>query len=316
MQKSRVDWLHLGDRNTKIFHMLTLVRRRRNIISMLKDDEGNWVEDAKSLKDLAVSYYDALFKSAEGSGRREFISGAFLVIGEDMRVALKGELSEEEMKKDLKGMGSYKAPGSDGYQVVFFKDTWDITAKAIRSFVKDILGGGDLPEDAAEALLVLIPNGLHPASMREFRLISLCNTAYKLVSKVVVGRLKEAWWVLIFLYQASFVPGRQSSDNVIVCQEFVQTMRYTKAWKGMVVLKLDLEKAYDMLECGFIDETLKDTGIPEPLVGVIMKMVSLGSCCLLWNGEVTDVIRPSRGLRKGCPLSPYFFVLCLDKLGQ
>lgn len=104
--------------------------------------------------------------------------------------------------------------------------------------MKGIPGGGDLPAEVAEALLVLIPKGLQPLSMKEFKLLSLCNFAYKLVSKVIVGRLKEAWKVLISPYQASFVLDRQSSDNVILCQEFVHSMRYTKVKKGMVVMKL------------------------------------------------------------------------------
>lgn len=184
------------------------------------------------------------------------------------------------------------------------------------SFVKNIMEGGDISSEAAEALLVLIPKGLHPMSMKEFMPSSLCKTVYKLISKIVVGRLKDALKVLISPFQASFVPGCPSIDNVVVCKEIVHSMKHTKAKKGSFVIKLDMEKAYDRLEWTFIESTLIDAGIPTSLVTVIMKMISSGSCRLLWNGEVTDSIRSSRGLRQGCPVSPYFFVLCMEKLGQ
>lgn len=152
--------------------------------------------------------------------------------------------------------------------------------------------------------------------MRGFRPISLCNTLYKPVAKSLVDRLKDAWSCLISPYQTSFVPGRRSSDNVILCQEFIHSFRYTKAKKGAVMMKVDLEKAYDRLEWSFIEESLIEAGIPNGVTKVIMSLVTFSSCQVLWNGDVTDEIKPSRDLRQGCPLSPYLFVLCVERLGQ
>lgn len=115
-------------------------------------------------------------------------------------------------------------------------------------FVRGVMGGGVIPAEAAEALLVLIPKELKPSSMRGFRPLSICNVRYKLISKVIIGRLKEIWSSLISLFQASFDPRRQSLDNFVICQEFVHTMRHTKARMGSVIIKLDLDKAYDRLE--------------------------------------------------------------------
>lgn len=52
-QKMRTEWLKCGDRNTKIFHTITLTRRRRNRIETLFDDDGFWVQDTKELKNMA-----------------------------------------------------------------------------------------------------------------------------------------------------------------------------------------------------------------------------------------------------------------------
>src|SRR4051812_37208593 len=66
----------------------------------------------------------------------------------------------------------------------------------------------------------------------------------------------------------------------------------------------------------FIEESLRDAALPEELISVIMRMVSMSCCRLIWNGEKTDMIKLIRGLRQGDPLSPYFFVLCMEKLGH
>lgn len=168
-------------------------------------------------------------------------------------------------------MRSYNAPGPDGYQAIFFKRAWDLLGGEVHSFVKGVMEGGEIPRGASQALLVLILKEMRPASMKDFRSISLCNTTYKIISKILVSKLKEAWRGLILPFQASFVPGRQSSDNVILCQEFIHSFRFTKAKRGEIILKVDLEKAYDRLEWMFIEETLHEARIPDRLVCVIMR---------------------------------------------
>lgn len=54
MQKSRVEWLKMGDRNTKFLHTSTLIRRRMNKIEQLKNEEGEWVRDCIGVKNMAI----------------------------------------------------------------------------------------------------------------------------------------------------------------------------------------------------------------------------------------------------------------------
>lgn len=53
-------------------------------------------------------------------------------------------------------------------------------------------------------------------------------------------------------FQSSFIPGRRTSDNTIILQEVVHSMRKSKRRKGDVVYKIDLEKAYDYISVGGI----------------------------------------------------------------
>lgn len=81
-----------------------------------------------------------------------------------------------------------------------------------------------------------------------------------------------------------------------LCQEFVDIMRSTKAKKGAVIIKVGLEKAYDHMEWGFLAQTLEDAGVLGKLSSIIMQLNSKGSCCLLWKGDATDLIKHSKGL--------------------
>ena len=66
----------------------------------------------------------------------------------------------------------------------------------------------------------------------------------------------------------------------------------------------------------FIVDTFHDIEIPDRLLSVIMKCLTSTTMQISWNGDVYDVFKPSRGFRQGDPLSPYIFVLCMERLSQ
>lgn len=78
----------------------------------------------------------------------------------------------------------------------------------------------------------------------------------------------------------------------------------------MALRKIDLEKG---IKWSFLRSVLEEIGFP---ISLIMFTASSNSFSILWNGEKLPAFKPSRGLRQGDPLSPYLFVLCLEKLSH
>lgn len=67
-----------------------------------------------------------------------------------------------------------------------------------------------------DTLIVLIPKKDNPETFKELMPISLCNVIYKVITKIIAGRMKSFMSHIISPNQCSFVPGRHSSDNFIV----------------------------------------------------------------------------------------------------
>lgn len=95
--------------------------------------------------------------------------------------------------------------------------------------------------------------------------------SYKTLTKLLANRLRPLMVSLVSPCQSSFVPKRQSRDNIIVAQEVIHSMRSKKTGKGWMVIKIDLEKTYDRLKWSFVKETLQDSGLPQEFVDVTMK---------------------------------------------
>lgn len=154
--------------------------------------------------------------------------------------------------------------------------------------------------------MVLLPKVEHPSSIEQYRPISLCNVAYKVISKVLANRLKVVIGKLISPYQATFVPGRVIQENIILGQELLHLMKAKRGRKGLAALKLDMTKAYDRMEWGFLIQVLKCFGFGERWIGWVQQCISTISFSVLLNGSPLGLFSPSQGAKAGVPSLPIF----------
>lgn len=220
------------------------------------------------------------------------------------------------MLRAIKDIGAFKAPGKDGIQAIFYQNYWHSIGHSVGDFVKNCFQNKYVPPEINETLIVLIPKVEHPKTIKQFRPISLCNVTYKISTKIIVERLRPLLYSVISPNQSSFIPGRTTTDNIIITQEILHTLRYKKGRWGGMIFKIDLEKAYDRLSWDFIKETLMEFKLNDDWIDLIMSCVTNKLSSILWNGEVINGIHNKRGLRQGNPLSPYLFVLCMERLSN
>ncbi|XP_055960701.1 uncharacterized protein LOC126667366 [Mercurialis annua] len=316
LQKSRCNWLMLGDRNTSYFHAKATARRRRNRICVLKDSDGNWCDNDASLRNLAVYFFKGLYTESCNNRPVYQVRGCFPALDSITISRLDSEITNGEIHQALFQMQPWKALGVDGIPAAFYQNQWVIVGNSICSTIRNIFKEGVMESDINRTLISLIPKTEKPETIKDFRPISLCTVVYKILTKVIANRFKKFMPSIVRPTQASFVAGRNITDNIIIAQEVIHSMRNKKGKESWFAIKVDLEKAYDCLNWKFIEDTLTDVGIPTHMIKVIMHCISSSHMSLLWNGTSSEEFKPSRGIRQGDPLSPYIFVLCMERLSH
>lgn len=106
------------------------------------------------------------------------------------------------------------------------------------TFVKNAFERGRFPDElnASHIALIDCQNGL---SWDREPPTALCNVTYEIISQCIVNRLRPLLESIVGPFQSSFIPGRSTSDNIILAQEVISSMRSSKAKKGLKTLEED-----------------------------------------------------------------------------
>ena len=84
-----------------------------------------------------------------------------------------------------------KAPGPDGFTASFFQHCWEIIKSDLTKMIKKSQASNKLGGGTNSTFLALIPKEKGVLNFSRFRPISLCNTIYKILTKVIANRLKN-----------------------------------------------------------------------------------------------------------------------------
>ena len=152
----------------------------------------------------------------------------------------------EEIRKLFFKLNPNKASGPDGLTSAFFKASWDILGEEVIVSVKHFFSHCFLPATGNSTILTLVPKFLGALRITEFRPIACLNTIYKVISRLMVSRLKPILVDLIVPNQSAFVKDMLLVENTTLAAELVNSYHKNKG-AMRITIKVDISKAFDTL---------------------------------------------------------------------
>jgi len=218
------------------------------------------------------------------------------------------------LEATLKWFKRDKSPGLDGWLVEFYLSLFETIGANLLKFVDDSGINGKIYEAFNTKFIALIPKSDNPASYDDFWPISLCNFIYKIMAKIIANRLCPILSTHISPDKFAFLQDRQIHAEDGTAQEALHSLQSKKM--KVMILKVDLSKAFDIVSWLYIRMLLTHLGFPYQFIKWIMCYITNISFSVLVNGAASPLFHSKRGLRQGFPLSPLLFLLIMDVLSR
>ena len=189
IQKSKLNWLSLGDGNTSFFHRFLNAKKRRNLITELKNDDGVVSTSFRDIERLVLEFFESIYTRIPGD--------RFIPINSNWSCV----------------------------SVKFLITQWSIFKDIFKSLMSDFHRNGRLNACIQENFICLVQKKENVTLVKDFRPISLTTLAYKVVAKVLSERLKQVMDAIISPTQSAFIEGRQILDPILIANEAVEDYR-------------------------------------------------------------------------------------------
>lgn len=223
-------------------------------------------------------------------------------------------IGEGEVRHALKRTFAGKSPGPDGIPTEVWRWCKDQLATLLASLFTAIFSTNRLPAGFNNGAITAIYKGKGDnANLANYRPITLLNTDYRILAKVLAIRWGPALGKAIGLEQTAFLPGRLIGENVMFMQMLPDALRaqINKPDAGSqagAVAFLDFQKAYDTVSRDFLFQVMEAVGASQGMISWAKLLLSNTRAVAAVNGHVSTSREWVAGVRQGCPLAPLMYL--------
>jgi ribonuclease HI len=201
--------------------------------------------------------------------------------------------------------------GPDGIPFSFYRTSWNFLKEAWCDAVSQFEDADfTCPEGFCDSLLFLIPKEPGCISALKLRPISVTNTVYRILASYWAIKIRNILSPILSPSQRALLRDRWIDEAIEdVTNLFHQNIHSNNPF---FFLSIDFEKAYDSINRQAIILVMVDYSFPPQLINVMLILLtSSNSYFALPRGNILT-IRTKSGVKQGCPVSCYTFILIID----
>ena len=313
--RSREKYAMKGERCTGYFLGLEKRKQERVYIEELENENGEIINDFVDIIGNVGTFYKNLYK--KGNAKKEDINTVLgnidKTITNDEKSMCDDNIKDIEIKESIMSLNTNKSPGTDGLTGEFYKTFIDNLLPILNIIYAEMEKEQEIPESLATGLITIIyKNKGSKRKLENYRPLTVLNTDYKILTKVLANRIKTAAPTIVAPTQAYGIPGRDISDIIRTIRDTIECM----GKDGGIILSMDLNKAFDRVEHSFLFCTLEKFGFGQRIINWIKLLYKNARSRIKINGAITDPFPLERSVRQGCPLSAVLYSLTAESLAE
>ena len=217
--------------------------------------------------------------------------------------------AREEIKKAIQQLKKNKASGPDDIPAEALKAVVDTSVELLYPLFGKIWEEEEVPADWREGYLIKIPKKGDLRNCANYRGITLLSVPGK-VFRIILERMKDMVDPMLRDQQAGFRQNRSCLDQIATLRIIVEQ---SLEWNSSLYVNfVDYEKAFDSVDRKTLWKLLRHYGVPTKLVNLIKNSYDGTGCRVIHGGQFTCRFEVKTGVRQGCLLSPFLFLLAID----
>jgi Reverse transcriptase (RNA-dependent DNA polymerase)/Endonuclease/Exonuclease/phosphatase family len=220
------------------------------------------------------------------------------------------EPTMEEFNDIVNGLKNGKAAGSDEICNEMIRNGGQELKEEMYKLLIKIWKEETIPEEWTLGIIVPIPKAGDLKVCSNYRRITLLNTAYKILTSLILKRLKEYGEREIGEYQNGFRTGRSTVDAIHTLTQVIE-----KCYERDIdlhVIFIDFKQAFDSLKRNIMIKDAKRLGVPAKLIRMVKMTLEGSKAAIKTNEGITKAIEIGKGVRQGDGLSAMLFNMSLE----
>ncbi len=314
--RSKIQWREEGETNSRFFCNLEQKNATTKTFDRVQTANGNIVTDINGIMKEQVNFYKKLYscEQTDRYAQNFLLNNLTSKLDDDNQGTCETAITFTECEKAISQTNNNKSPGSDGIPNEFYKKFWYLLKNDFLHVVNFIFETGSLSDSQRKGVITLLYKKGPKELLSNWRPITLLNSDYKIISKVLANRLRSVLPQIIKEDQTCGIPGRTINSNLSLLRDIVDYCNDKDIPSAMICL--DQLKAFDRVNWDFIYRTLSAMNFGPNFIKWVKILYTDITSCIKSNGFISESFKLQRGVRQGCPLSPLLYCIVSEVMAE